>query len=58
MASKTAAFEKKLKAYTARLEPAAPAAPIIQKKNASSAKKKGKKKMLRGFNKKVELIKK
>ena len=44
MASKTAVFEKKLQAYKAGLETAAPAAPIIPKKNASSAKKKGKKK--------------
>ena len=55
MASKTADFQKKLQAFKAGLKTEAPAAPIIPKKKA---KKKERRKMLRGFNKKVELIKK
>ena len=54
MASKTADFQKKLQDFEDKLKTEAPA-PIIPKKKA---KKKERRKMLRGFNKKVELIKK
>ena len=48
---------KKLKGYEARLDTASSAASIVQKKKVSSAKKEEKEKMLRRFNKIVELIK-